>query len=195
MNFDQRKFGIQPRRLSIREHAAGLAHIPWDDPTCAVRSPFLQIDPIRIRRSDALLSAEHMKTPCLFGRIDYREHQINQLVGGITRLTLRDVMLACAVLPQCAGISVDLKNTRPNGYRELIRDDGYGGACQGGHQDWDTGPGKLWYAPRLTPEDPLYDPDPVLECGNRCVAWFSRNRGWLLQAAKNACAKQAHATR
>ena len=64
--------------------------------------------------------------PCLVA-LTIGRHQIctELVVGGIARLTLRDAMLACAVLPWCAGISVDLK-IRVLTARELIRDDGHG---------------------------------------------------------------------
>ncbi len=94
-------------------------HIPWDNPTCAVSSPPLKIDPVRIRRSDAMLSAEHMTNhPELFGRIDFRESQtctathwnldgVPELVRGVARMPLRKAMSACAVIPECGGISVN----------------------------------------------------------------------------------------
>ena len=174
--FDLRKFAIQAVPMANHDLALpGVApHIPWDSPTCAVHSPVLKIDPVRIRRSDALLSAEHMRNhPALFGRIDYRENQMCTATSGAARMPLRKALSACATNPECAGISVDLQNraVTTGAYREFVRDDGSGGACRDGHQDWNRGqgPGKVWSKPRLTDtSDPLYDADVVAECGNRC---------------------------
>ena len=118
--FDLRKIGIQATPMINPDGTfQGVApHIPWDHPTCAVSSPVLTIDPVQVRRSDALLSAEHMANhPALFGRIDYRENQVcdktlsalagvEELVGGVARMPLRKAMSACATLSECGGISV-----------------------------------------------------------------------------------------
>ena len=137
--FDLKKFAIQA--VPIANHDFTLPdiapHIPWDSPTCAVRSPVLKIDPVHIRRSDALLSFEHMRNhPALFGRIDYRENQICTATSGAARMPLRKALSACATNPECAGISVDLQDRTVTTPSEFVREDGSGGACEDGHQDW-----------------------------------------------------------
>lgn len=118
--FANRKIGIQATPMVNPDDTfQGVAlHIPWDHPTCAVSSPVLTIDPVQVRRLDALLSAEHMANhPALFGCIDYRENQVcdkthsalagvEELVSGVARMPLRKAMSACATLSECGRISV-----------------------------------------------------------------------------------------
>ena len=162
--FANRNIGIQatPMVNPVDTFQGVAPHIPWDNPTCAVSSPVLTIDPVRVRRSDALLSAEHMANhPALFGRIDYQENQVcdeillgdkmvwnkwtkvfewsltgvGDLVGGMTRISLRKAMSVCAGVLECGGISIDLQDrTTAETYSEFVRDDGSGGACKDGHQ-------------------------------------------------------------
>ena len=120
-DFTKLKIGIQAVRVENPDGTLeGVEpHIPWDNPTCAVRSPLLEIEPVRVRRSDALLSPSHMaQYPGLFGGIDYTAgfvcthkhrqlHGIPELSNFWARMSLRRAV-GCVAHDTCYGISLNM---------------------------------------------------------------------------------------